>query len=139
MNLVEGKWTGFYEYGLGYELPYFGQRVKFSVELTLENGNIHGISKEEKSAYYVNADAKIEGYEDEDFTSFIKTYPVYPFIDENKEIQSKKGKLVICHTGIIDEEKNTMYGSWFIQDKNAVQGYECEGIWLLVKSLGDFN
>ena len=53
------------------------------MELTFENDNIHGIPKEEKSAYYVNADAKIEGYVDEDFISFVKTYPVYPFIDEN--------------------------------------------------------
>lgn len=134
MNLIEGKWAGFYEYGLGYELPYFGQRVKLSMELTFENGHIHGTSKEEKSAYYVNAVAKIDGYVDEDFISFVKTYPIFPFIGENGEVQTKKGELVICHTGVIDKEKNTMYGSWFIQDKNVLQGDEGEGIWLLEKS-----
>ena len=37
MNLT-GKWQGFYEYGSGYDLPYFGQRVNIIASITDVNG-----------------------------------------------------------------------------------------------------
>lgn len=31
MKAIQGKWEGFYEYGVGYSPPFFGNRVNFSV------------------------------------------------------------------------------------------------------------
>ena len=46
MNL-SGNWQGFYEYGSGYELPYFGQRVNIKACITDVNGSFTGEIEED--------------------------------------------------------------------------------------------
>ena len=53
MNLT-GNWQGFYEYGLGYELPFFGQRVKINAMITDVNGSFTGEIEEEISEFSVH-------------------------------------------------------------------------------------
>ncbi|WP_124980202.1 hypothetical protein [Nonlabens xiamenensis] len=62
--------------------------------------------------------------------SFIKAYPVYPYINEDQEVITKKGELSIFHTGILDMGGMCMYGHWSVDmdEENPP-----EGIWWLKK------
>jgi hypothetical protein len=135
---LSGKWVGYYEYGLGYELPYFGQRVKYQIEVTFEDDNIIGTASEEKSEYSVDPKATIKGYIEDDLISFVKTYPIKSTIQEDHTIQNSKGEQFVNHTGILDQDKMVMYGLWTIEihtiEKDGFyEPNQCEGIWLLEK------
>lgn len=136
---LSGKWIGFYEYGLGYELPYFSQRVKYQIEITSEGQDIIGTTSEEKSEFSVDSKATIKGFVDDDLVSFIKTYPIKSIIDEDDNlIKLSKGEQLIHHTGFLDREQMTMYGLWTIElhtlEKNEhYEPQQVEGIWLLKK------
>ena len=74
MNLID-NWEGYYEYGEGYTLPQFGERINILVNLQGTNDSFIGTVKEEKSDYSVPADATIKGFSENEFISFIKKYP----------------------------------------------------------------
>ena len=46
---LSGAWKGYYEYGEGYYLPYFGERVKIEVVLSQSTNKIKGTSNELES------------------------------------------------------------------------------------------
>jgi hypothetical protein len=138
MQELSGKWVGYYEYGLGYDLPYFGQRVKYQIEVTFEDDNIIGTASEEKSEYSVDSKATIKGYIEDDLISFVKTYPIKSTIQEDHTIQNSKGEQFVNHTGILDQDKMVMYGLWTIEihtiEKDEFyEPNQCEGIWLIEK------
>jgi len=116
---IEGKWKGYYEYGVGYQLPFFGSRVEIEVDFKVDNDeNITGTISETPSDFSVNAEATIKGFIDQSLISFIKSYPFYPMIDpENNKIEFEDGALDIQHTGFIDKENKAIYGEWLIEEK----------------------
>ena len=64
---VTGNWQGFYEYGSGYDLPYFGQRVHIKASITDVNGSFTGEIEEDGSVFSVKLETIINGFiEDED-------------------------------------------------------------------------
>lgn len=137
---INGKWKGYYEYGVGYLLPYFGNRVEIEVTFTVDNSEyITGSVSETPSDLSVDAVASLKGFIDESLISFIKTYPVLPEIDENGNVVLKKGTLEIQHTGFIDEEYKAIYGDWIIEDSFVNENGQTEftdltGIWFLKKT-----
>lgn len=138
MESLKGIWIGYYEYGIGYELPYFGQRVKYQIEITFDDENIIGTASEEKSEFSVDSDAIIKGYIEDDLIFFVKTYPVKSIINENNKVESSKGEQFVNHTGYLDRDKKTMYGLWTIEQNYLDLDYpnemdQVEGIWLLEK------
>jgi len=138
MNLI-GNWSGYYEYGEGYALPHFGERVNISVVLDGNNDKFIGTVKEDGSEYSVPLKATIQGFSEDQFVSFIKRYPKIPRIIESgsSELEMDNGSLEIEHVGSIDAKFNSMYGSWtIIQDYEDEQGTYQEavhGIWMLKK------
>ena len=137
MNL-NGLWTGYYEYGIGYALPFFGSKVKIEVNFIIDNeGNLTGTITETPSEFSVDVEAKIKGFIDQTLVSFIKSYPFYPMIDsETSKIEFTKGTLDIQHTGFIDEKNQAIYGEWLIEETFVNdEGYNdadiLTGIWLL--------
>ncbi len=59
---LTGKWSGYYEYGLGYSLPEFGERVDFQLDITEIDGTIHGKIEEGSSSLAVKEESRIEGF-----------------------------------------------------------------------------
>lgn len=136
MNLID-NWEGYYEYGEGYPLPQFGERVKIFVNLQGRNDNFIGTVKEEKSEHSVPLEATIKGYSENEFISFIKKYPKIPGIKElgSTEIVMESGQLEIAHYGYIDSKFDSIYGSWAITENtpsdNEFEPDTVYGIWLL--------
>lgn len=137
MNLT-GNWQGFYEYGSGYNLPYFGQRVNINALITDINGSFTGEIEEDDSIFSTKLDAKIKGFVEDGFISFVKQYSKYPIIsDEYTNIIYENAILEIEYEGVVDEINNSIYGNWYIMEKknNQIDNYviASQGIWLLTK------
>jgi len=139
MNLID-NWEGYYEYGEGYPLPQFGQRVKIYVNLQGSNESFVGTVQEENSEYAVPLEARIKGFSEDGFISFIKKYPKVPRLKNlgSAAIVMESGQLEIEHTGYIDSEFESIYGTWSItenapaeSDMDVITVY---GTWLLKKS-----
>lgn len=134
---INGKWTGYYEYGSGYELPFFASKIEIEVEFIVDNKNkVTGTIIETPSQFSIPEKAKITGFIDRGLISFLKKYDVYPQINENNDgIIITEGKFEIPHTGYIHEEYNSIYGVWDIECPYEEDGQThmdyLSGIWLL--------
>ena len=133
MNLTS-NWQGFYEYGSGYDLPYFGQRVNIKASITDVNGSFTGEIEEDDSVFSTKLNATIKGFIEDSFISFVKQYPKYPIIsdDYSSIIRYENKTLEIEHEGILDENNNSIYGNWYIMTENNDE-IASQGIWLLTK------
>ena len=125
---LSGNWQGFYEYGLGYELPFFGQRVTFKTTITDINGSFTGEIEEDNSEFSVQLKSSIKGFVKDDFISFVKKYS-----DSNSE---ENDLLEVEYEGFIDEKNQSIYGNWLIREVMTDENlgtfeYTTEGIWLL--------
>ncbi len=138
MDSLIGTWVGYYEYGLGYGFPFFGKRVVYQIDITIENEDFMGTAVEEKSPYSVDSSEAIKGFIEGDLISFVKTYPTKSTIRNDDVIEISKGEQLVNHTGYLDRVRKTMYGLWTIE-QNYVdiefpkEVQQCEGIWLLEK------
>ena len=136
---LKGNWEGYYEYGEGYILPYFGERVKIEVELYGDESSFTGLVTEEDSKFSVPLQGEIKGFLENELVSFIKTYDGNPTIreDQHNSLVIEKGTLEIEHQGYYDEKNQSMYGSWiFEQQQEDEEGkYDAvmTGTWLLKK------
>ena len=134
---MEGDWIGFYEYGAGYLLPYFGQRVNFRLSLTDTEDGFEGTSIEDDSKFAIKEISKISGFVEEGMISFANTYANYYGIDEESmelkiEIEGKEYQ--VNYSGHYDEKFDCFYGSWEIQYHDLE--YEVQvssGIWKMEK------
>ncbi len=135
---IAGKYIGYYEYGAGYELPYFGERVKIEVTISGNRKGFTGTITEEASDISVPFEATIKGDCEGNYIDFIKTYPVKPIISDSKsnDLVIEDGQLEIIHNGFIDVKFNAIYGQWtivdqFINDEGVEQDFYSSGIWYL--------
>jgi hypothetical protein len=134
MNIL-GKWEGYYQYGEGYVLPQFGERVQFMalIEEGEESEGFVGTVDEDASEFTVALMASLKGYVEGELVSFIKTYEENPRLEEGK----KRETLEIEHQGYMDEKHNAMYGSWLMeeiqQDEEGDYEAVCTGTWFLKK------
>ena len=135
---LEGQWEGYYEYGAGYTLPHFGQRVKMTAFIEGNSDSFTGTIEEEQSDFSVNYPSTIKGFCEEDFISFVKTYPVYPVLDVEGQTSliKEEGNLEVHYEGFLDFENKALYGTWTIVELFSAENGEhfesvCEGIWML--------
>ena len=87
-------------------------------------GRISGEIHEFPSEFSPRKDSTLKGFIEEDFISFIKTYPDIP-----EEVN---------YVGIVDEENDALYGVWIIDEEIVNdQGYKEQiyfaGTWLIKK------
>lgn len=75
---------------MGYDLPFFGERFIYKIDITQQDGLFTGTASEEKSEFSVDSKAVLKGYVEDDFVSFVKTYPMKFNIDHNNTIQLSK-------------------------------------------------
>ena len=139
MNII-GNWEGYYEYGEGYSLPQFGERVEISVIFQGSNDKFIGTVNEKPSDHSIPLEATIQGFTENELISFVKHYPKAPRIKEHgsSEIVFEQGQLEIEHMGFIDTSHNSMYGTWTItqnmEDELGIFEVTTYGIWLLRKA-----
>ena len=126
---IDGKWIGYYEYGEGYQLPFFGERIKIEVNFLEDNdGNIEGSIIEESSELSIPSDSTLKGFVDQNLISFIRTYPVKPKINnQSSTIEIENGILEVTYAGIVDQENNAIYGNWSISQNSLHKNemYDC--------------
>ena len=138
---LAGTWIGYYEYGAGYVLPQFGERVKTTFHISGTPDDFEGFSEEDQSnELAVPHKGTLKGFCADGQISFVLTYPVKSsFEDSNStELSEKKGKQETFYDGYVDEENNAIYGSWaiidsFKNDQGVMQEFTVEGPWLLRK------
>lgn len=132
---IKGNWEGFYEYGHGYTLPQFGERVKTKFSLDGNEGQFNGTGSEEQSKFSVPSDSIINGFIENDMVFFKLTYPIIPALAEPEmTLEILPGQLEIEYSGYFDRKNQAMYGTWVIPnpDQEAMdQGYFSAGIWIL--------
>jgi hypothetical protein len=135
---ISGKWKGYYEFGEGYMLPYFGEKVEFEAQFYQDSqGRIKGIITELPSKFSIQYQSTLEGFIEDGVISFIKRYPNTPEInDEFEKTTHRSGNLEVNYGGIIDEDNDALYGVWSIQEEfiNHLGHNDVSfsaGIWLL--------
>jgi hypothetical protein len=79
-------WAGFYTLEVGYPFEQRSKPFKFWLEWTVENGIIKGTCIDEESRKVFSEPAKIHGFIEADFVSFIKKYPYSWGYDENNDL-----------------------------------------------------
>jgi len=135
---IKGVWKGYYEYGLGYDPPYFGERVEIYMTILGENANFEGFCIEEASPFAIQEPSNIKGYIEEGAVSFVKNYENRYEINEVGESVVKEAgeKMEVLYEGMYSGEYDCIYGSWVIEmepfehDGEVLQ-YVCQGTWKL--------
>ena len=115
--ILEGKWKGYYAYGQGYPPPYFGERVAMEVILKGDDDDgFEGIASEEESPISIPDESKISGFMQEDMISFVKTYPNYYQLNEDREYGVQEGKeMELRNHGYYDEKYACFFGFWELE------------------------
>ncbi len=128
------NWQGQYTYGDTYTDEYKGRSVSFTISWDNTDGTIKGTCIDKDHPFGLTAN--IEGFIEENFISFIKTYPCYWEIDENNEprIIRDKPSQVIHYSGFFTDDH--FEGEWEIPfsyktpDGDMIELFY-EGIWTL--------
>lgn len=134
---IKGNWKGYYEYGQGYQLPEFGERVSMQISLEEIEDGFEGECIEEKSEYSIHENSKISGFVEDGMVSFNKKYENTYEIQEDGEVKIIDGKeLEINYYGNYDSKYDCMIGIWEIESQEFEQNGETViaimgGIWRL--------
>ncbi len=102
MNL-NGTWEGSFTYGENYAEAIVGQSVAFKMQINEQDNDLTGTCQDEDQH---DNPAKIKGFVDEDFVSFVKTYRIYIGVDENGATFSDPGQPPheIHYSGTLSED-----------------------------------
>lgn len=136
---ILGKWEGYYQYGEGYVLPQFGEKVTFMaiLEESPDGEGFVGTIDEDSSDFSEALIASMKGYIEGELISFIKTYSQNSLSSKEDKKNKEQAKVEIEYQGYIDEKHESMYGSWMLEEiQHDEEGpYEavCTGNWLLKK------
>ena len=139
MNII-GTWKGYYQYGEGYTLPQFGERVGITVRFEGSNEKFIGSVTEDPSEHSVPLQARLQGFTEDHMISFVKTYPKNPRLEAygGTEVVMEPGQLEIDHVGYIDTQFQAIYGSWSITeemiDEQGSYNATAYGIWMLKRT-----
>lgn len=141
---IKGVWKGYYEYGIGYDPPYFGERVEIFLTILGGEGDFEGFCIEEASPFSIQEPSNIKGSFEEGVVSFVKSYQnQYEIEDVDYTLIKKEGKpMEVYYDGIYNQEYDCLFGSWVIDsepfevDGQMVQ-YVCQGTWKLMREEED--
>lgn len=112
-------WVG--KYGYLYddaETEYF----PFEINVTLEKGSFEGTVYEEEFSRTTGDLIAIKGFIDDDFISFVKTFPYGYWKDENNNViidENISGHEVI-YQGYFDQKKGVWSGEWEIEIEREI-------------------
>ena len=108
---ISGQWTGSITYGKEYG-DLAGNSVRFNMELTQNEHEISGISKD-LDGVGVNPDpAEIKGELIEDEINFVKEYRSLHLADKHNTIDKSRKGPKIYYSGNYDETLKEFNGQW---------------------------
>jgi hypothetical protein len=135
-NNFSGKWVGQYIYGENYPDGVKDMAVEFTIEMVANAGIVKGTCIDEQSKHLFEKPATIEGTIRNNVITFVKRYPHYWDIDENKRITQtpELPSQEIHYTGKF--ENNTFLGEWermvmCANDKGDVYESISSGKWIM--------
>ncbi len=138
MEELNGYWEGYYIYGLGYDLPFFGEKVILYAELEFKDGIITGHHTEKKSPFSTGGTSNFKGHWDDDLVSFTVQHSSNPVIlDDGVSTQNLQHDFEITYNGSLNLFKKTINGLWFMENEMETElNLEipiAEGLWMLKK------
>ena len=138
MQELSGYWEGYFIYGLGFELPFFGERVKMNAQLTFDDSEITGTLTEEKGPFSTGKTVAINGYIEDFLISLEVQYSTNPVIlEDGLTTEEIEHDFTINYNGTIDFQKKAINGLWYME--NEIESHldleipPAEGLWVLKK------
>jgi hypothetical protein len=135
-----GKWEGHYAYGPQYPVERQKERIGFFADLTVEEGILKGFCEEYVTKVHMKKPAMLDGFIEENAISFVKKYPFYYSVDENKEISVDftRPSHSVRYSGLYDPVSGLLSGEWEIEaardgDACGEPAYLVTGTWQMRK------
>lgn len=130
--MIQKNWIG--EYGYSFEAES-DKIFSFEILAQLNDGSFQGTVFEEEFSGFTDDLVAVKGFIEEDFISFVKTYPYYYASNENGEIvvdREKKGHEVV-YEGYFNFDTGEWIGEWEIlmheeKDKSKMGRYITKSI-----------
>lgn len=130
--MIKKNWIGEYGYSFEDKSENF---FSFEIFADFTDGSFQGTVFEEEFSGFTGDLVSIKGYIEEDFISFVKTYPYYYASNENGEMvvdKQMKGHEVV-YEGFFNTETGEWNGEWEIlineeEDKSMIGRYITKSI-----------
>ncbi|WP_397301196.1 hypothetical protein [Nonlabens ulvanivorans] len=147
MEELSGYWEGYFIYGLGFDLPFFGEKVRLFTEMEFKDGIITGHQTEEKGPFSTGRTVNFTGFWEKDLVSFTVQYTNNDVILEDGFSTEEIGHVFeITYNGTFNPKKKAINGLWFME--NELDSHldleipPAEGLWVLKKAkkpVSDFD
>jgi hypothetical protein len=134
---LNGQWYGFYQYGAEYGPLVEGAKILFSIIVDQKEDRSFTGKCVELEGIGVNTEvARLQGYIDDTFISFVKHYKKHQAIDEKgKDVESGEvSSTRLMYSGTIDRETDIITGKWEIwvdkaENADNNPGEVTTGVW----------
>jgi hypothetical protein len=134
---LNGQWFGFYKYGPEYGPKVEGEKIIFSIIIEQQDDrSFTGKCVEINGIGASSEIARLQGYIDDTFISFVKHYKKHPTLDSagNPVELDSVSSTRLMYSGTIDLETDTITGKWeiWLDDVDAPEGDPSEvttGTW----------
>ncbi|MBP6688199.1 MAG: hypothetical protein KA160_10110 [Lacibacter sp.] len=115
---MNGKWTGYYEYGPLYGDQLYGEKVSFQLNLNdLGDDTFEGVCQDMEGIGSEKGVAKIKGFINDNFISFTKEYDDVWMFDEAGNEEPNDPKVLssqLSYKGTYNPHKREFTGEWEI-------------------------
>ncbi|QJP34404.1 hypothetical protein F0365_08340 [Nonlabens sp. Ci31] len=147
MEELNGYWEGYYIYGLGFALPFFGEKVKLFAQLNFKDGKITGQHTKEKGPFSTGKTVNLNGFWEHHMVSITVHYTNNDVIlEDGFPKENLEHDFEITYNGYLDLDKKAIYGLWYMEHEiNGTLDLEippAEGLWMLRKAkkpVSDFD
>ena len=147
MEELSGYWEGYYIYGLGYALPFFGEKVKLFAQLEFKDGQITGQHTEEKGPFSTGKTVRFDGFWEQQMVSLTVHYDNNDVIlEDGFTTENLNHDFELTYNGSLDLDKKAMCGLWYmeheIDGELDLETPPAEGLWMLRKAkkpVSDFD
>jgi hypothetical protein len=139
MEELSGYWEGYFIYGLGYELPFFGEKVKLFAELEFKDGEITGHHREEKGVFSTGKTVRFSGFWEHNMVSLTVLYTNNDVIlEDGFTTENLEHEFDVTYNGNLNLQKKAITGLWFMENEmDGALDLEipvAEGLWMLRKA-----
>jgi len=139
MEELSGYWEGYFIYGLGYDLPFFGEKVRLYAELEFKEGKITGYHTEEKGPFSTGKTTNFNGFWEHNMISLTIHHTSNDVIlEDGFSTENLKHDFDITYNGNFNFRKKAMSGLWFMgsemEQELNLDTPVAEGLWMLRKT-----
>jgi len=118
----QGQWEGHFTYGEGYTAAFQEKKVRFALDIQVEDGVLTGYSTDSRTQGLFKEPAKIEGRVDGDSIAFIKRYPCLVTSDQdgNSILVPEQPSLDIIYAGKL--HKSFLFNRYYLKGSWKITG-----------------